>query len=49
MTGMSMLNNAFVESGMRDMQTVIPLMFLVLTIAIVLLVRSISGTSRRSA
>jgi len=44
MTGMAMLNNAFVESGMRDMQTIIPLMFLVLTAVIVLLVRSISGT-----
>jgi predicted RND superfamily exporter protein len=44
MTGMAMLNTAFVESGMRDMQTIIPLMFLVLTVAIVVLVRSISGT-----
>ena len=44
LTGMSMLNNAFVESGMRDMQTIIPLMFLVLVVAITLLVRSISGT-----
>ena len=44
LTGISMLNTTFVESGMRDMQTIIPLMFLVLVIAITLLVRSISGT-----
>jgi predicted RND superfamily exporter protein len=44
LTGISMLNSTFVESGMRDMQTIIPLMFLVLVIAITLLVRSISGT-----
>ena len=44
LTGLSMLNTAFVESGMRDMRTVMPMMFLVLVIAITLLVRSISGT-----
>ena len=50
LTGLSMLNNAFVESGMRDMQTIIPLMFLVLVIAITLLVGARSqGRSRPSA
>ncbi len=44
LTGISMLNTTFVESGIRDMKTIIPLMLLVLIIAITLLVRSISGT-----
>lgn len=44
LTGLAMLNNAFVESGMNDMKTVIPLMFAVLIIAITLLIRSVSGT-----
>jgi predicted RND superfamily exporter protein len=44
LTGLSMLNSTFVESGMNDMKTVIPLMFAVLIIAITLLVRSLSGT-----
>jgi predicted RND superfamily exporter protein len=44
LTGMSMLNHAFTESGMKDLTTLIPLMNLVLIIAMILLLRSISAT-----
>ncbi len=44
LTGLSMLNHTFVEAGMRDVTTIIPLMFLVLVVAITLLVRSLAGT-----
>ncbi len=39
-TGVSMLNNAFSESGMKDMSTLVPLMFLVILIMAVVAVRS---------
>ena len=44
LSGVSMLNNAFAESGLRDMKTLIPLMNLVLIAAMILLLRSVSGT-----
>jgi hypothetical protein len=44
LTGMVMLNNAFTESSMLDMQTIIPLMYLGIIISITLLLRSVSST-----
>lgn len=44
LTGMVMLNNAFFESSMRDMRTLVPAMYLIIVIVTYLLVRSISGT-----
>jgi len=44
-SGLVMLNNAFVEAGMGDMQRLIPLMYLILIGAMVLLLRSISATA----
>jgi predicted RND superfamily exporter protein len=44
LTGVSMLNNAFVEAGMGDMQKLIPIMYLVLIVTMVLMLRSFSGT-----
>ncbi len=44
LTGMTMLNNAFTESGIKDMTTLIPLMYLVLIVAMLILMRSISAT-----
>jgi predicted RND superfamily exporter protein len=44
LTGVSMLNSAFVESGLRDMQRLIPVMYLVLIVTMVLLLRSVSST-----
>ena len=43
LTGVSMLNNAFAESGMGDMMTLVPLMYLVVLVAAVVALRSISG------
>ena len=43
-TGMTMLNNAFQESSMKDMATLVPLMYLVITLTIVALLRSVSAT-----
>jgi predicted RND superfamily exporter protein len=43
-TGMAMLNNAFQESAMRDMQTLVPVMYGVIVIVMVALLRSITGT-----
>ena len=43
-TGMAMLNNAFQESAMKDMATLVPTMYLVITLTIVLLLRSVSAT-----
>ena len=39
-----MLNNAFQESAMKDMATLVPAMYLVITLTIVLLLRSVSAT-----
>ncbi len=44
LTGVSMLNNAFVEAGMTDMATMIPLMYLILIVLMIVVVRSFSGT-----
>ncbi len=44
LTGLSMLNNAFAESPMRDARLVMPLMFFTLTAAMILFLRSITGT-----
>ena len=44
LTGMVMLNNAFTESSMMDMQNIIPLMYLGIIISITLLLRSVSST-----
>jgi len=44
LTGMVMLNNAFAESSIKDMSTVVPLMYLGILIAMLFLIRSITGT-----
>lgn len=44
LSGISMMNNAFMESGMGDMATLIPLMYLVLLAIMMLAIRSWSGT-----
>ncbi|MEM7353977.1 MAG: MMPL family transporter [Acidobacteriota bacterium] len=44
LSGLVMLNNAFFESAMNDMATLIPLMYIVLLTAMALLLRSLSGT-----
>ena len=44
LTGMAMLNNAFQESAMRDMATLVPIMGAVITLTLVLLLRSYAGT-----
>ena len=43
-TGMVMLSNAFFESSMNDMSTLVPIMYLVIIAIMYLLVRSISAT-----
>ena len=43
-TGVMALNNAFFESGQRDVMTLIPLMYGVLLIVMAVLLRSVSGT-----
>ena len=44
LTGMVMMNNAFSESSMIDMQTIIPLMYLGIIVTITLLLRSFTST-----
>ena len=44
LTGVSMLNNAFAESGMSDMRSLVPLMFLLVLVAAVVALRSLSAT-----
>lgn len=44
LTGISMLNNAFPEASKTDMQTLVPLMFLIVILLLALLLRVISGT-----
>ena len=44
LTGMSMLNNAFEEAAIRDMQTLVPLMYLGVIVVMFVALRSISGT-----
>ena len=43
-TGMAMLNNAFSEASMNDMQSLTPLMFLVMFLIMFFSLRSVSGT-----
>jgi predicted RND superfamily exporter protein len=45
LTGVSMLNNAFAETGMSDGATLMPLMFVVIFALTWLIVRSLSATS----
>lgn len=44
LTGQTMLNNAFAESSMSDMTVLMPIMFGVIVLAMVVLLRSFSGT-----
>ncbi len=44
LTGISMLNNAFAESGQMDAMTLIPIMYGVLLVFMVVLLRSFTGT-----
>jgi len=44
LTGVSMMNNAFVEAGMKDSQTLTPLMYLILIVVMVFTLRSFTGT-----
>ena len=44
LTGMVMLNNAFAESSMGDMATLVPLMYLGILVAMMFLIRSVAGT-----
>ena len=44
LTGVSMLNNAFAETGMQDAATLMPLMFLVIFALTWLIIRSLSAT-----
>ncbi|MBT7099542.1 MMPL family transporter, partial [Candidatus Poribacteria bacterium] len=44
LTGQTMLNNAFAESSMNDMSVLMPIMFGVIVLAMVVLLRSFSGT-----
>ena len=44
LTGLAMLNNAFQESAMRDMQTLTPLMYAVIILTLIALLRTLTGT-----
>lgn len=44
LTGVSMLNNAFAESGQTDVATLIPIMYAVLLLFMIVLLRSVTGT-----
>jgi predicted RND superfamily exporter protein len=44
LTGIVLLNNAFSENAMRDMTTLVPVMFLVIVGILILLLRSLWGT-----
>jgi len=44
LTGIVMINNALAEAGMGDMQTLIPLMLVVVLVLIGVQIRSVSGT-----
>ena len=44
LTGLSMLNNAFSEAGLQDMQTLVPLMYLAMFVIMYLLLRSLTST-----
>ncbi len=44
LSGMVMMNNAFMESSMNDMASLVPAMYLIIIVMVLLLVRSISAT-----
>ncbi len=44
LTGVSMLNNAFAESGQTDAATLIPVMYGVLLVFMIVMLRSVTGT-----
>lgn len=44
LNGMVMMNNAFMESSMDDMATLVPIMYLIIIVSMLLLVRSVSAT-----
>ena len=44
LTGLSMLNNAFSEAGLQDMQTLVPLMYLAMFVIMFWLLRSLTST-----
>ena len=44
LTGIVLLNNAFSEMSLRDMQTLVPVMFAIIVLVLALLLRSLSGT-----
>ena len=44
LTGFAMLNNAFQEASLKDMQTLVPLMYLGIFLAMAMLLRSVSAT-----
>ncbi len=44
LSGMVLMNNAFTEASQGDMQTLIPLSFLLMLVTLALLTRSVSGT-----
>ena len=44
LTGLSMLNNAFSEAGLQDMQTLVPLMYLAMFVIMYWLLRSLTST-----
>ena len=43
LSGIAMMNNAFAEVSMKDMATLVPLMFLVVIVTLGVLLRSVSG------
>ena len=45
LTGVSMMNNTFAESGMKDMATLVPIMYLTLLLMMVFTLRTVSGTA----
>ena len=44
LSGIAMMNNAFAESSMKDMGTLVPLMFVVVIVTLGILLRSVTGT-----
>jgi predicted RND superfamily exporter protein len=44
LTGVAMINNQFVESGQQDMQTLVPIMFMLIAVGMWVALRSLAGT-----
>lgn len=44
LSGVVMMSNAFFESSMKDMQTLLPAMYLIIILTMMLLLRSVGGT-----